>query len=110
MTTTVRVLTRARQLIEQGWTQGCHARNQYGKVLDTFTSPDAHYYCGDGAVLRAGYEIGVDPMGAQRMIRDVSAPYRRGVGFTVWQDSLSNPQMVLMVFDQAIADAQREAA
>ena len=50
------ILTRAKELIEQGWTQKTSARNSNGKIRSAYDS-DACQFCMIGAIDRAAFEL-----------------------------------------------------
>ena len=53
------VLCRAKEILEQGWTQGTYARDEHGVEAD-WASPEAVTFCSVGAVYRATSELEPD--------------------------------------------------
>ncbi len=60
------VLERATQLIEQGWTQGAGARNEWHRPVPE-SSLSACEYCLRGAISRAALDLGLDPTSDYRL-------------------------------------------
>ena len=63
--TPLQLLTRGRELIEAGWTQGVFARDAKGEPLDSY-DPEASptCYCTIGAVHRAAFEFQLEDIHA----------------------------------------------
>ena len=119
--TRVQILAGARDLLAQKgvWTKGELARTKYSRVTRV-TSPAACKFCAVGAIQRVA---GVDKLnevatnhpvlGAHMRLRQaIPLEHRRPNGTTADYNDAPERRLpeVLAWFDQAIADAQQEAA
>ena len=107
--TNKQILTQARQLVKNGWTQHVVARTVEGEPV-LATSPDACYYCASGAV------IAVAPPG--EIVDSVLHVLNKVLAGNGYQQSdiisfndapTTTPEKMLGVFDKAIAAVSEDS-
>ena len=108
MSNTIRVLERAAELVEQGWTQGFVARTASGNECDSYHS-QACVWCAIGALERSLYETGGRSFfDAHHKLQIASGD--RGM-LSEWNDAPERTQAeVVAAFRRAIELAKEEAA
>ena len=112
MTNTIRILERAAELVEQGWTQRTTARTASGNQCDS-ASPFACKWCAVGAIERAGCESRYSRTDkAVALVRDAVEPSAFPFQFlSEWNDERGRTQAeVVAAFRRAIELAKEEAA
>lgn len=67
-TTTVEILKRAKDLLQQGWTKNAYARDDFGYSVSE-TSEDAVCWCANGALWRAVWDLNATSAECQRYAR-----------------------------------------
>ncbi len=106
MTDVVGILTKARRLVERGWTQGAPARNAVGEAADKYAD-DAVCFCITAAIWRAA---GACPEAyqAEKAFRKEAI---RGGRIAYWNDLVCKSQaQALAAFDTAIRELTMMAA
>ena len=96
------VLTKARKLIEIGWTRGANARNNRQRITP-ITSPDATCFCIHGAVCRATHDLQLPDEISYRAMDRLDAVTPGGVSAVFFNDQASTKTQVLDLIDKAIA-------
>jgi hypothetical protein len=109
------ILTAARDLVEQGWTQRAFARDKDGYLLD-LTQKEAVAYCAIGAFDRAAHDLSPEVVNAVWLFHKHCARYLlyEAVGascqkdVTKWNDDADRQERdVLDAYDRAIELAVR---
>ena len=111
MSDTQRVLERARELIEQGWTTGTMAREANGSPC-SYASPYAVRWCANGALWQAAIETpgptGRHFVAAGKQLERTIPTYIQLI--STWNDhNTRTAAEVLETFDLAIQAAQVES-
>lgn len=95
------VLTKARKLIEIGWTRGANARNNRHQELP-ITSSDATYFCVHGAVCRATHDLQLPDEISYRAMERLDAVTPGGVSAVFFNDQASTKTQVLDLIDKVL--------
>ena len=114
MSSTVELLRKARDLIEQkGWTRGAYARTAGGTPVPVH-DPDACRFCSVGALIRASLDT---PESSQEeydtarrlFVRQIKSFASDDTVIPAWNDAPSRTVFdVLAAFDRAVQDAEKE--
>lgn len=101
MKTVIEVLTEARALVEQGWTQRAWARDRFGNA-GMWDEPTACEWCLVGALASAGFGSGYNS--AWKILRELT-----GDPLSAFNDAPGRTQAeVLDLLDRAIARASEQ--
>lgn len=98
---TVRVLTKARKLIDIGWTRGVAARNIRQREIE-LRSPEAVCFSLWGALQRATHELKIHDMEAHRAARLLDR--LAGGPISEFNDAQQYKRPVLDLLDRAIRE------
>jgi hypothetical protein len=100
MSSVVEVLTKARALVERGWTQRASARNERGEIVPT-TSDAACTWCALGALSVCGLDGSWVPAAAALAVANFGTS---DAHIPTWNDAPERTQAeVVAAFDRAIA-------
>lgn len=97
-----RVLSKARKLIEIGWTRGANARDGRGVML-TIDDPRATCFCLHGAVCRATHELQLSDEVTYAAMTRLDNLTPNGLSAVAYNDGASSKRPILDLIDKALA-------
>jgi hypothetical protein len=106
MKTTLQILEEAKRSVECGWTQGCWAKNDFGREIGYYTS-SATCFCAEGAMFRASGQM-YNSIDFYHPLNDALSRFKEAIetekSIPDWNDFEGRTQdEVVEAFERAIA-------